>query len=268
MLGRRHPAGAEPAHREIETTMVVLSNHPEKVVQEIAELDAVGDYLLAPQPSRNIHDVYLDRVDRGLAKKRFVLRIREIDSECLITLKGPPQNTSRGLISRFEMEVPWSPEGLRGILSKLGSEQEIVGVDEDFLKGREPLEVMKSLAFKTIQDRHNYRQIRNVYYPSQKESDAFAEMAIDAVTYHFAGQHVRHYEIEIEATGTGKLDEIVEIRDKLISTFDGKLVAWRYGKLTVGIAIQRMLKDGVLGSLMDGDGNLAPVAYKVMKRHV
>jgi len=118
--------------RESESTLVILSEHPEAVADEIAGLTSIGSYLLLPQGSTMIHDIYFGVSDRELIKQGLALRVREIGTTRLITLKGPAQATDWGGIERFETEVPWSQDALSMIMEQLtDTEIEIPQQDSD-----------------------------------------------------------------------------------------------------------------------------------------
>jgi uncharacterized protein YjbK len=250
--------------RESESTLVILSEHPEAVADEIAGLTSVGSYLLLPQGSTMIHDTYFGVSDRELIKKSMALRVREIGSTRLITLKGPAQATDWGGIERSETEVPWSRDALSMIMKQLtDAEVEIPQQASDF-ENVHPSDVMASLGFRVIQDRVNRRRINNIAHSPDETGTVLAEMAVDSVAYHFSSQDIRHYEVEIEAKSDNGSEAVSAVIEGLIDIYGPALRRWNYGKLTTGGAIEEMLAKGTLEGLIDPGNNLRPVAYRLI----
>jgi len=246
--------------RETESTLVILSEAPESVAGEIAALTSIKDYRLLPQNPMMIHDFYLGASGRpGPA-----LRIREVGATRLITLKGPTRPTDWGGIERLEIELPWSSDALDIISRKLTD----IGLQmpeqrPDFDTDR-PLSVMANLGLQVVQDRETHRQIRNIVCMTDEGCSALAEMAIDSVVYHFTGQDVRHYEIEIEAKEAAGSTAIKAVMEGLMEIYGPAVRRWNCGKLTTGNAVENMLKKGILEGLIDSKNNLKPVAYKLV----
>ncbi len=93
------------SHRECEATLIILSDDPQVVVQQIAVPTSVANYRLLPQGPQLIRDRYLDTPDKALQAKTLALRIRELQGHHWITLKGHSQPTVGGGVERLEIEA-------------------------------------------------------------------------------------------------------------------------------------------------------------------
>jgi inorganic triphosphatase YgiF len=255
--------------KEVEATLVISSEDPQAVVEELAALTAIASYQLLPQSSWAIHDYYVDTPDRILRQAHLSLRVREIDEIPYLTFKGPPQRIGPGVVEQLEIEAPWSQEALARVAKELARQGVRILAESSALDniGSErsqkvsPLNVLADLGLQTVQRRENRRQVRNVVTGVATEP-ALAELAIDSVVYHLASQKVRHYEIEIEAKTDGGLPALKDIMKSLAEAYPATLLAWDHGKLSTGRAIQELLDEGVLAGLIGPDGNLKPAAYE------
>jgi hypothetical protein len=54
--------------KEVEVTLIILSERPRAVVDDIAALTSVASYRLLSQGSRAIHDFHVDTSDRALRR--------------------------------------------------------------------------------------------------------------------------------------------------------------------------------------------------------
>ena len=248
--------------REAESTLVILSEAPEAVAGEIAALTSIRDYRLLPQDPMMIHDFYLGVSGNTQGRPGPALRIREVGATHLITLKGPIRPTDWGGIERLEIELPWSRDALDIVFKKLMD----MGVQvpepcPDFDSHR-PLNVMASAGLQVVQDRETHRQVRDIV--PDDDCIVLAEMAVDSVVYHFTGQDIRHYEVEIEAKEEAGPAAIRMVIEGLIEMYGPAVRRWNCGKLTTGNAVEEMLSKGILEGLIDSKNNLKPVAYKLI----
>lgn len=247
--------------REIEASLVIWSENPEIVAEQIASLSSIQDYQLLPEDSRTIHDRYLDTSDIRLGIQRLALRIREVGVTQLITLKGPSRLTGgEGEVERLEIEHPWSEEALRSVIKELERRNVKISEQRRDLDYLHPLDAMASLGLQIIQDREIRREVRNIVKGEEKAS-VLAELAIDYVVYHFGSQDVRHYEVEIEAKRASGSTLIGTVIQSLTATHGPVLRRWNYSKLATGKAIQKMLSENALEGLLDSGNRLRPAAY-------
>ncbi len=247
--------------QECEATLIIWSENPPLVARQIASLTSIATYRILPKASETIHDLYLDTRDRQLQRQRLALRVREIGARHWLTLKGPSQPTDWGGVERLEIETLWSKEILTRIIHELMDRginipQQYQDFDQAY-----PLEVMKNLKLKVVQDRKTHRQVRDVVSMGGENSSLLAELAIDSVFYHFGNQHIRHYEVEIESKVRDGSTVLRTVTESLVATYGLALRRWRHSKLAIGKAIQNMLSEGTLEELLDIDNNLKPVAY-------
>ena len=256
----------ETYFREAESTLVILSEAPGSVAGKIADLTSVKGYRLLPQSPMMIHDLYLGISGSAPGRPGPALRLREVGETYLITMKGPNRPTDWGGIERLEIELPWSSDTLDIVLSKLiDMELQMPEQRPDFDPDH-PLNVMAGLGLRVIQDRETQRQVRDIV--PDDDCIALAEMAIDSVVYHFTGQDIRHYEVEIEAKEEADSTAIKTVIEGLIEIYGPAVRRWNRGKLTTGIAVEEMLSKGILQGLIDSKNNLKSVAYKLIAYYI
>jgi inorganic triphosphatase YgiF len=252
--------------REAESTLVILSEAPEAVAGEIAALTSIRDYRLLPQDPMMIHDFYLGISGNTQGRPGPALRIREVGATHLITLKGQIRPTDWGGIERLEIELPWSRDALDIVSRKLIDMGLQMPEQRPDFDPNYPLSFMANLGLQVVQDRETHRQVRDIV--PDGECIALAEMAIDSVVYHFTGQDIRHYEVEIEAKEEANPEAIKAMIEGLIEIFGPAVRRWNCGKLTTGNAVENMLSKGILEGLIDSKNNLKPVAYKLIAYYI
>ncbi|MBM3129529.1 MAG: CYTH domain-containing protein [Chloroflexi bacterium] len=251
--------------RETEIALAICADDAARIAKNIAALRALGAYRLEPQPTQNIRDIHFDTRDHALQKQKLALRIRERDSETLITLKGPSQKTASGAQERMEIEARWSPVALTRVLRELNTRGIVVKISPRDFARAEPHATLARLGFRAIQKRTTRRQIRHVVPRDAPRKTVDAELAIDAVTFRFGRQRVHLREIEIEAKhAQARLGDLAR---QFETMFAPALRVW-YGKLTTGRAIQVLLEQGVLQELLDDENNLTPRAYDRIEREL
>ncbi|HZA21624.1 MAG TPA: CYTH domain-containing protein, partial [Dehalococcoidia bacterium] len=167
--------------KEVESTLIISSEEPQAIVEDIAALTSIASYQLLPQGSLAIHDYHVDTPDRTLHYAGLSLRVREIDARPYLTLKGPPRRIGPGVVERLEIEAPWSEEALSRVAKELAHRNIRLLLTMPALDSADPLDVMVGLGLQTIQHRENYRQIRNLVMTDAGERPVLAELAIDSV---------------------------------------------------------------------------------------
>ena len=105
--------------REVESILLILSDHPEEIVRKIADKKSVGDYLLVGEKTKSLADTYFDTPGHFLSHRKLNLRIRTDNQDRWITMKTHPRRTLWGGMVRSEMEVPWSHETIERVVSEL-----------------------------------------------------------------------------------------------------------------------------------------------------
>ncbi len=253
-------------YQEIEATLAICAENPERVVAKLQQLSSIGSYGLRPIPPLAIGDVYLDLAGRELGELGLGLRIRTVGQQTLITLKGPKDFVVGGGASREEFERPWSPETLLLVLDRL----ETAGLDVRRpgvgLLGRDPLEVMAGLGFEPTQIRKTKRRPRDVVHEGDP-STALAELVIDSVAYEIGGRTILHHEIEIEVKPAGDITVMQTVADELLAS-EPCLRRWDHGKRATGRAIEELLDRGSLEELIGDDGCLKSTAYNVIEQWI
>ncbi len=256
--------GRVESKSELELILLIVSADPEATVSKLTKLESIGPYRLLAEPSRLLHDIYLDTTSRALGKKRINLRIRGVGDSYWITMKTSPGLFSSRRHERQEVEIPWSMDSLRKIVAELARKGILLGLPENPDKTSSRLDIMKRMGLSVLQDRETDRVPRNVI-DSAGSGETLAELEVDSVMYHFAGGDVRLFEVELEAKSKKGRDIIGELSRQLLSDFGLALRRWRFGKLVTGEKIERLLIKGSLTSLMKGD-RLKPEAFASIER--
>ncbi len=248
-------------HRtEVEITLIICSNDPQEIACGIGEITQIANFKLFPQHPRKIHDIYLDTDCGALQKQKLSFRLREIDETFALTLKDRPQLNYWGGKERLEIEGFWSINTMLEIIKEL----EVRGVKvnppyQDLIKVY-PLETLHSLGLKIIQDRENYRKVRNVISLGEDNGKVLAELTVDSVVYHFNNQDVCHYEVEIEEKSKESSKVLKSISESLIEIYGPVLRKWTPGKYVTGKAIEKLLRNRSLEGLLNKN-KLYPSAY-------
>jgi inorganic triphosphatase YgiF len=244
---------------EREATLLICSDRPETVDQEIAGLTAIGQYKLIPDEPQLLEDLYFDTPDAKLMAKKWGLRLRRIGTDLWITLKGPSKQTEWGGRERAETEALWSKTSLAGVeaeLSRQGIEMDFHGED---LEHSDPMEVMTSAGLVVIQRRDTRRAASAVI--SGTDGMVQAELAADLVAYFFPETEILHYEVEIESKGPNGPTAAVAIAEYLLAEYSPELKRWCHDKLATGWAIRELLTGGSLDGLLDSNNRLKSAAY-------
>lgn len=261
--------------RETEAALLIWSDSPKAFARKIARLASISDYRLLTRDPQAIHDVYFDTPARALQAQKLALRVRRVGRSSWITLKGPGPSTDWGGVDRLEIEAAWSEDALARVIKELADRGIELRQPHEDLGDAPPLDVMRSMGLEVIQNRRDRRRVRNIVpveeglvANDEDDGPVLAELAIDAVVYHFSGQDVRLYELEVEAKirrGSRVLRDVIA---GLVARYGPALRRWRYGKLVTGRAIEELLSEGALEGLMDDGGHLKPVALDKIDDHL
>jgi len=250
--------------REIESILLILSDHPEEIVRKIADKTSVGDFRLTGQRTKSLADTYFDTPDRFLSRHKLNLRIRKDNNDRWITMKTHPRRTLWGGMVRNEMEVPWSSETLDKVVVELKVPPPHNGRTGQPLS-TDPVELLKTKGLAPIQHRETQRQVRDVTYGSDG-SHVLAELDVDSVLYDFDDQKIRLFEVEVESKSEKGQNVVRSVTKSLKGEYGPLLRSWRHGKLATGTGIARLLKSGELKPLIDADNRLLPAAFDKLNR--
>jgi hypothetical protein len=257
------PMGTAP--EEFESTLVVSSDAPEEVVRELESLGGIGGFRLMRRETAEIRDRYYDTPAGSLADRRIALRLREVDGELYLTLKGPSGATLWGRESRLEIERPFSDDALKEILAELRKREIAVPPPTGPARAADPLEKLAAAGFELVQDRLTTRRLREVVARGDA-SRPLAELGIDSVVYTFGRRTVRHHEVEVEAKARGGKEAVDTVTQALFQRHWPALRPWAYGKLPTGKAIARLLERRAGRELLARNGVVKPEAYNAILR--
>jgi hypothetical protein len=248
---------------EIETTLAVCSESPDRMVGEVANLTEVGPYSLTPGPDIAIRDVYLDLPDRSLRSLGFGLRLRLVDGDQLITLKGRARDVSGGGLRREEIELAWSPEAIDLIVGRLAESGLTLTPPCSANEWHEPHTIVSLMGLATDHTRSTVRRPREVSTCDEPPT-VVAELVIDSVVFFLEFGPVRHHEIEVEAKGVGTIENIQEVSNTLLAGWPDSLREWHFGKRSTGRAVDSLLAEHGPYGIVSASGDLLPGAYDLI----
>ncbi len=248
---------------ETEIALVICSEDTATVAAGIAKLTHLAGYQLVDAGTKDIHDYYFDAPDRRLRQGGMSLRLRELESSTLLTLKGPAIELPGGVLERLEIEEVWSRRSLTRVLQELQRRGILLASPPPALvPDMPPSEVLTGMGLKTVQHRRNQRTVRMVRSTGSKGGCSLAELAIDQVTYYMEIGQVQHHEVEIEVKGEGGLDVLQEVAGELLRSYPNSLSRWQYGKLSIGEAAEELLGRSPGKEMLDAKNHLRPGAYR------
>jgi CYTH domain len=249
---------SESSHSEYELVLMVRSRDPAAVMEKISALVSLGNYRLTTRETQNLRDVYFDTKDRSLGRRRLNLRLRYLTNVVRITLKQSPGLFTRNRNQRRETELDWSFASLSKILQEISGRG--IRLESRNPGKNDPVDVLKKLGLVVIQDRETKRKPREVV---SVQGEILAELAIDSVTYHFDAANIMLDEVEVEAKSKNGREALDEVAKNLIVLFGPELQRWKSGKLSTGMKIERLLRDGRLNGLIQ-EGRLEQDAYDLL----
>jgi uncharacterized protein YjbK len=255
-----------PIPLEREATLLICSDRPAAVYQEIASLTSVGPYKLIPRKPQLFVDHYFDTPDLKLIAKKWGLRLRMIGAEPWMTLKGPARETEWGGRERTEIEGRWSKSILVRVRAELSRQGIGVNLPSEDLEHSVPLDLMTRAGFVVIQRRDTKRVASMV--TSGSDGRVHAELAADSVAYFFAETQILHYEVEIETKGPNGTTAAEAIAEYLFARYSSELRKWPHDKLATGWAIEKLLTGGSLEGMLDVDNRLKEAAYDMIDEYL
>lgn len=183
---------------EIEAKFRVDNVH---AMNNLLSLDHIGTYTLQPHAhSTQQYNTYYDTHDKRLQAAYYGLRIRNVEGQSIVTLKGPNQ-AKDGLHQRPEWEIEanepvptsWSASDLRDHVIALIGDAPLVPI----------------VAIETT------RHLIAVY--RDNDNSEIAELCLDSGVFR-AGERTQEFcELEIELLGAGQMDDLHALVEALHS---------------------------------------------------
>jgi inorganic triphosphatase YgiF len=245
---------------EIETTLVVLGDKPQNLLEELSTHKAIGPYHLTPRGMRVFTDTYYDTVERSLSGRRVALRTRDTAGSVIFCIKQGEHIQSTGTAVREELELPWSRQCLDHAARII--QDPCINPSKVPSHMDSPMQCLACLGLVPIQSRKTKRLVFDISDALREET--FAELALDEVSYSISGCSILHYEIEVEATNPSSENHIVRFTDLLRSSYPEKLMRWDHNKLITGIALEKLMKDGGITSVPGKVTHLSRSSYDVI----
>lgn len=271
--GRGSPGrGSRMTDMELEVTLALCSDRPERLARRIAAVDEVAGCRLVAETALCLRDTYLDTPDRRLGSAGAALRIRRSEDRTRIAVKTRGRTLEGGGLDRLEVEREGDLAGWAEIRARLqslgvGLEEEGPGDEEPAaLSGDRsgwgtPAEVAARTGLEVIQDRETLRRPARVVSAG---GGRVAELVVDRVVFRPGGRPVVHYELELEAVGAGDRKAVQSAASELRRRFRGRLRPWDHPKLATGEALERLVRADRLGELVTAGGTLRPAAYDAL----
>jgi inorganic triphosphatase YgiF len=244
---------------EIEAKLLITAQDPSAFLKRIARETSILNYQLIKYGRKHIRDIYLDTAAFALKNQRLALRLRKMNNDYFLTLKGKTKISDWG-VERLEVELPWSASSIREIKEILAANNAPLNLTENLTDIRNPLEYLQRSNLKIIQDRKTTRLIRTVVLP-QYPNEILVELALDTVTYQLTGQIILQAEIELEAKSTEGLEAVRQIKEHFLQQYPQQLRIWTISKLSTGMLIEQLHHEGILKQFLSNQDYLLPQAY-------
>ncbi len=258
---------------ETEISLIMYSENIEIVFNKIKGMQNIYDFKLEHNMDERIIDTYFDDILHSLHKKKFALRTRNKNNVDFITLKGPPKYEFQS-VSRSENEYKWSEEAFDTITKQLAELTEINGKEIDKYFDKNPIKTLQQLGFREIHTHNNNRKVINITKKNDVKNDVIAEMDIDNVTFPLKSNsklfNVSVINVEIEKKGKINQDDIIRIiTSHLKQEFGTDAVReWKYGKLALGMGIEKLYKENELKKYISSNGYLKCDVLDKIKKFV
>jgi inorganic triphosphatase YgiF len=246
-------------HLEIETKLVILSDAPEAIANDIARLESLGGHQLRRAESVTVRDLYFDTPDLQLESRGLALRMRSIGSRLLLALKGPEVSIG-STMQREELEQDWSREALASIQAELSARGVGLVSSDTQLAGSDPVSVLKGMGLIQMQDRQTTRRRRQIVR-GIVDDESEAELAIDRVMFRFGDRRVCHYEVEIELEASNDVTMIESLIRSLRARWP-VLTVWHHSKYAMGRALEVLLEHPDTAQEVGDGGDLSPTVYE------
>jgi len=254
----------ESTNREIESKLVIVSDHAERLWLEIANFIKIAGFDLLPLEEQTIHDRYFDTDNADLARADLALRIRRVDSRTEIGLKGKSRKLDTGAIERLEAEYPWSFDGFMLVIRALYQHGIKLPAPSRFDADRAEA-TLTDQGLKTIQERTTHRLPRQIV-AQNGQGAALGELALDHVTYRYRSRDIHHYELEVEAKSADAYPGLHVIVDALRTEYPDITLPWDHSKVATGKAIEYFDEHGDSEKLLDAQGGLTRESYNRIDR--
>lgn len=226
---------------EFEVKLIVASRHPGKIAGALKKLTGLGDYHLTNRRTIKIRDIYFDTGTAILIKNRLALRVRLIENNKLITLKGQAAIADWGGIKRLEIEEGWSLASLKNVLNTIPDFRNDPSELNTYFISDNPAKTLANLGFEIVQDRITRRDMRDVVMEGRQES--LADFVVDEVHFQTTAGKVIHYEVEIEAIAEKYIEHVHNLLKELQTRYPTDLTIWLYSKLETGEVIYQHAAD-------------------------
>ncbi len=242
---------------------MVVGRDQSETIEKISAIERAENYLFIEAGIKKIHDVYFDTEDGQLAKENFGLRIRRLDDDFLITLKGKPEPRSDGSVTRLEEEFFWGEEARKFIRDFFAKRKIAQAGKLSPPEMSSPQDFFESFGLKIIHQRFNSRRLKNIVDENANDL-ILLEMALDQMTFPFREIELKLFEIELEQKSAQGGGAINFVKDFLLNRFGDELLLWQFSKLATGIAMQKLIQDDEFLVTIDSDGHLCEDSYRLI----
>lgn len=253
--------------QETEITLVPVCPRAGQILADVSRLTHIGPYALLPKQPQWLHDYYLDTADQALRAQRFALRLRQVEQQWWLTLKGAPKVTDYGALERLEIEYLWSADGPARICEALAQRNVILRVGGPSIKECDALTALAALGLVQIQVHDNNRELRDVVTCEGKQR-LIAELALDRVRYRFGHTDLHHYELELESKARDGSNVLRPMSQLLLTRYGPDLRIWCHSKLATGLALCALLNEHAVNAMRDHVGDVCPSVYDLVDRYL
>ena len=133
---------------ETEATLVIVAETPGEVADAVSALTELEGFAFLHAPDQSIRDRYFDTPDGAVGAAGIAVRVRELGTTRLITVKGPARPGAIVGVTREEQEQPWPDRAWALVRAEFG---EMLGVPAS-PPASDPLRALEAIGLVVVQD--------------------------------------------------------------------------------------------------------------------
>ena len=153
-------------------------------------IDRLAGYAVSPGETKQVHDTFMDTLDRAILASRHVCRKREVGGQIVMTLKSG-QTVEGAVHRREELEITLERELSIGQWPRSEIRDRL-------------LSLVGNVTLVPLFDQHQTRIVRWV---TQGERTV-AEMSVDKVELSLKGREQSYFEVELELKAAGTEEDL------------------------------------------------------------
>ena len=229
--------------------LAVATEEAHHVIEEIAGLSHLANFGFSRIDKDTTHRKCLDTADRSLEGKDRELRLVRAGSGYRIELV----RLSRGSIGGNEDQPEYRALWTRATLEALSKKLRGCGIDVDrslrAMFKRSPHEALKLIGLTPVQEQLTQRLLRDVVSFNERGLNVKAKFVLEWTKYRLSKRVIRHHRLAFAQVTPDSPFVVEAIVDMLADLYGEALRIWHHDNTSTGLAIDSLLKAGVLQEL-------------------